>query len=141
KARGRKTCQCRSSRSVRRPASRRPKMGGDISAELRRHLRAHPKPALEARRRLVKQRAEAIDNAVSPRLGGGKERGLKRAIDDVGYGRVLGKRGKVEVERRLSRHAEARSVHQQPAAGKRLVPVLPGNHRDAGTEALRQGPS
>src|SRR6476619_778331 len=114
-------------------------MGGDISAELRRHLRAHPKPALEARRRLVKQHAEPIDNAVSSRLGGGKERGLKRAIDDVSYGRVLGKRGKVEVERWLSRHAEARGIHQQPASGNRSVSVLCGNHRDAGTEALRQG--
>jgi hypothetical protein len=45
-------------------------MGGDISAELRRHLRAHPKPALEAR-----HRAHA---RVEDRIRTGK---------DTGYGR------------------------------------------------------
>ena len=80
-------------------------MRHDMGAKLGRHLRPHPEPALEARHRLVKQHAEPIHGAVSACLSGGEERGLERAIDDVGDDGVGGKHGKVDIERRLARHA------------------------------------
>ena len=73
-------------------------------------------------------------------LGGGKERGLERAIDDVGDDGVGGKHGKVDVERRLARHAEAGGVDQEPAAGERAVPLLPRHRRDRRPEALPPRP-
>ena len=71
----------------------------DMGAKLWRHLRPDAEPALEAWHRLVQQHAEAIDNAVAARLGGGEKRRFERAVDDVGDDGVGWKRRKVDVER------------------------------------------
>ena len=99
-----------------------------MGPELRRHLGADAEPALEARHGLVEQHAKAIDDRVSPGARCGKERGLERAVDDIGNDRVGWQLRKIDVEGSLAGHAEAGGVDEKAAAGERPIPVIPVDH-------------
>ena len=116
-------------------------MGRDMGAKLWRHFRPHAKPALEARHGLMEQHAEPIDGAVPARFAP-----PRAAASRAGYRRCRPRsRRQASAERSMSsggftRHAEARGVDQEPAAGKRPVPVLPSDRRDARDRSLAPEP-
>ena len=92
----------------------RPEVTPELRAHVAAQLGAEAEPALEARDGLIQQHAEPIHDAVSASLCRREQLRFERTIHDVGHERVLGQRGKIDVERCLSRHAEARRVIRSP---------------------------
>jgi hypothetical protein len=80
------------------------------------------------------QHAETIDGEVPALARLGEKRRLERAIDDIGHDGVWRQRAKIDLERRLTRHAEARGVDEESATGKHAVAVVPIDHLDARRE-------
>src|SRR5262245_52148109 len=106
------------------------KISLDQGAQGLRDLWPHAEPALEPVHRLVQQHAEPVDRSQPTRFGGGKQRRLKRRVDQVadhGPGR---EQGKLNGQRRLAGHAERGRIHEQPRFGQADVYLIPSHRLD-----------
>ena len=86
----------------------------------------------------MEQQAETIGRLQTSRPRCFQEPGFQRDINEIGNDRARREQAHIELERRLSVHAERSRVDQKVGARKHLTDVVPRNRPHGGSELIRE---